>query len=67
VVVQDGDTLWGIATRHGDTLAELEPLNPEFDWSLLDGNPDTDTPQDGAHGRDPDLIYAGDQIKVPLG
>ncbi|WP_118183123.1 LysM peptidoglycan-binding domain-containing protein [Paraburkholderia phosphatilytica] len=63
VVVRRGDTLWGIATENGDTLQQLEPLNPEFDWALLDGNPFT--PREPGEGRDPDLIYPGDRIKVP--
>ncbi|RDU96874.1 GNAT family N-acetyltransferase [Trinickia dinghuensis] len=62
VIVKQGDTLWGIATDNGDTIEQIEPLNPEFDWALLDGNPFS-VPPPGA-GRNPNLIFPGDRVKV---
>ena len=63
VTAEKDDTLWGIAEDDKVNLAELMPLNPQFDWSLLDGNPFT--ARKPGDGRDPDLLYAGDRVKVP--
>jgi LysM repeat protein len=62
VVVKRGDTLWGIAADNNDTIEQIEPLNPEFDWALLDSSPFT-APPPGA-GRNPNLIFPGDRVKV---
>lgn len=62
VIVKKGDTLWGIATDNHDTIEQIEPLNPEFDWALLDSSPFTEPPP-GA-GRNPNLIFPGDRVKV---
>lgn len=47
--VQRGDTLSGIARAHGITLRELLAANPQFTQS----------------GRNPDLIYPGENVVIP--
>ena len=64
VVAVPGDTLFGIAQKNGTNLPTIEPLNPQFDWTLLNGNPFTPPPPPGQ--RDPDLIYSGDKVTVPI-
>ena len=69
VTVTSRETLWGAAADNGDdldipaNLQQFEALNSQYDWRLLDGNPDT--PRQPGDGRDPDLIYSGDKVKVP--
>ena len=47
--VKSGDSLWKIAQAHGVTLGELLKANPQFS-------------QDG---RNPDLIYPGENVIIP--
>ncbi|HEV2674644.1 MAG TPA: LysM domain-containing protein, partial [Aliidongia sp.] len=64
VTAKAGDTLEGIAKANGTTLPTLEKLNPQFDWSLFNGNPFT--PPNPPGKRDPDLLRIGDKINIPI-
>ena len=75
-IVGPGDTLWRLSaadaakllstaapasdTRTAAALNKLPPLNSQFDWAALDGNPYTQ----GATGQDPDLVVPGDIVRI---
>lgn len=48
-VVQKGDTMSGIAKKHGVSLSALEKANPEM----------------GPPKRDYNKIFPGDRVKIP--
>jgi len=75
-IVGPGDTLWQLSAadaakllgtaapasdaRTADALDKLPPMNSQFDWAALDGNPYTQ----GATGLDPDLVVPGDIVRI---
>ncbi|MCT7305257.1 glutamate cyclase domain-containing protein [Ralstonia wenshanensis] len=75
-IVGPGDTLWQLSAADAAkllgttgpaseprTLAafdKLPPMNSQFDWAALDGNPYTQ----GATGQDPDLVVPGDIVRI---
>lgn len=75
-IVGPGDTLWQLSAadaakllgttgpasnaRTGAAFDKLPPMNSQFDWAALDGNPYTQ----GATGQDPDLVVPGDIVRI---
>ncbi|MCT7298256.1 DUF4392 domain-containing protein [Ralstonia sp. CHL-2022] len=75
-IVGPGGTLWQLSAadsakllgttgpasdaRTAAALDKLAPMNSQFDWAALDGNPYTQ----GATGQDPDLVVPGDIVRI---
>jgi hypothetical protein len=62
VRVNPGDTLTGIAHKHGATMKGVYGANPQFDPHRQDGIPHFDRSPHG--GWDPDYLRPGDRIRL---
>jgi len=62
VRVKPGDTLTGIAHKHGATMKGVYGANPQFDPHRQDGIPHFDRSPHG--GWDPDYLRPGDRIRL---
>ena len=58
VIVQAGDHLWKISSRHLDQQGRNQPVAP-FWRKVVDAN------RDHIRSGDPDLIFPGEKVRLP--